>query len=231
MSGKLIMNALVMYDHETDSLWSHFTGAAITGPFAGTKLEIVPALQTTWKRWKELHPDSPVLAFRSPTLEQPGGLLEFQYDPYGNYYATSLTAFGEVRSDDRLYRKEFVLGLLINEEAKAYAFGDLNEQPVVNDSFAGTDLVVTFDPESATGGTFSRDVAGRTLTFQPTDSSSPLMVDNETGSSWLLLTGESIDGELIGTQLEPIPSNYSFWFAWKDWHPSTQLFLRDASSS
>ena len=57
------------------------------------------------------------------------------------------------------------------------------------------------------------------------------MVDNETGSSWLLLTGEAIDDELKGTQLEPIPSNYSFWFAWKDWHPSTQLFLRDASSS
>ena len=55
------MNALVMYDHQTDSLWSQFTGAAIIGSFAGTKLKILPALQTTWERWKELHPDTLVV--------------------------------------------------------------------------------------------------------------------------------------------------------------------------
>jgi hypothetical protein len=229
VSGKLIMNALVMYDHQTDSLWSHFTGDAITGPFTGTRLEIVPALQTTWGRWKELHPDTLVLA-------QSGRYLFDGFDAYASYYTNSAAGIiGETRTDDRLYKKEFVVGLLIDGQAKAYAFGDLNDQPVVNDSFAGQQLVVTFDPESATGGTFSREVDGRTLTFQPipdsADSGSPLMVDNETGSLWLMLTGEAVDGELAGTKLEQIPSNYSFWFAWKDWHPSTQLFLRDAATS
>jgi hypothetical protein len=86
---------------------------------------------------------------------------------------------------------------------------------VVNDSFAGTNLVVTFDPESATGGTFSRNVAGRTLTFQPTDPSeyresrNPLMVDDKTGSLWLMLTAEAVEGDLKGSRLEQIPSNYS----------------------
>jgi hypothetical protein len=219
VSGKLIMNALVMYDHQTDSLWSHFTGEAIVGPLAGTKLEILPALQTTWGRWRGLHPDTLV-------LDKGAG---YTYDGYRFYYTDpSAGVIGETRSDDRLYKKEFVLGLLINGQAKAYAFGDLNEHPVVNDSFAGADLVVIFDPESATGGIFSRDVAGRTLTFRATDSpesGSPLMVDDETGSRWLMLTGEAIEGELKGTELEQIPSNYAFWFAWKDWHPSTQLFL------
>jgi hypothetical protein len=215
------MNALVMYDHQTDSLWSHFTGAAITGSFEGTKLEIQPALQTSWGLWKELYPDTLVLdkgvAYRS--------------DGYNFYYASSSAGvIGETRIDDRLYKKEFVLGLIIEGKAKAYAFGDLNKHPVVNDSFAGTDLVVTFDPGSATGGTFSRDIAGRTLTFQPADSGalgSPLMVDDETGSLWLMLTGEAVEGDLKGSRLEQLPSNYSFWFAWKDWYPSTQLFLGD----
>jgi len=215
------MNALVMYDRQTDSLWSHFTGAAINGPFTGTRLEILPAMQTTWERWKELYPDSLVLdkGYR------------YRSDGYEFYYLRSEAGvIGETRSDDRLYMKEFVLGLLIDGQAKAYAFGDLNEQPVVNDSLAGQELVVTFDPESATGGTFSREVAGLTLTFQPADSpesGSPLMVDNETGSRWLMLTGEAIEGELKGIELKQIPSNYSFWFAWKDWHPSTKLFVRD----
>lgn len=222
------MNALVMYDHQTDSLWAHFTGAAINGPFAGTKLEILPAIHTTWERWKELHPN---------TLLLEGGIhyLFEGFDAYEFYYkSSSAGVLGETRSDDRLYKKEFVLGLVIDGKAKAYAFGDLNDHPVVNDSFAGQGLVVTFDPKSATGGIFSREVAGRTFTFRPKDSlvpGSPLMVDNETGSLWLMLTGEAIEGELKGTELERIPSNYAFWFAWKDWHPSTQLFLRDASSS
>ena len=219
------MNALVMYDHQTNTLWSHFTGDAVRGPLVGTKLEILTAMQTSWKRWKELYPDTLV-------LDKEGS---YQYDVYNGYYESgSAGVIGETRSDDRLYSKASVLGILIDGVAKAYARSDLYEHPVVNDSVAGEDLVVTFDPESFTAVTFSRDVAGRTLTFQPTDSpdsGSPLMVDDETGSLWLMLTGEAIEGELKGTMLEQIPSNYAFWFAWKDWHPSTELFLEGDKSS
>ena len=35
VSGKLIMNALVMYDHQTDSLWSQFLGEAVQGASGG----------------------------------------------------------------------------------------------------------------------------------------------------------------------------------------------------
>ena len=48
VSGKLIMNVLVMYDRETDSLWSQLLGQAVAGPMKGTKLEFIEALQTTW---------------------------------------------------------------------------------------------------------------------------------------------------------------------------------------
>ena len=41
------------------------------------------------------------------------------------------------------------------------------------------------------------------------------------------LKGPSEGYDSTETELEQIPSNYSFWFAWKDWHPSTQLFLSD----
>ena len=51
VSGKLIMNALVMYDHETGSLWSQFLGQAVRGQLAGTKLEFIPALMTDWATW------------------------------------------------------------------------------------------------------------------------------------------------------------------------------------
>ena len=224
MSGKLVMNALVMYDHQTDSLWSHFTGDAIQGDYLGTRLELVPSTHTTWGKWKELHPDTVAL--------DKGG--RYTWDNYTAYYSNSDPGvIGEARIDDRLDTKDLVVGLVVGDEAKAYAFDDLSEQPVVNDSVGSRNVVIAFDADSSTGNVFSRDVDGQTLEFHVSEdagATDPVMVDRETGSEWLLLTGEAVDGPLKGTRLEQLPSNYSFWFAWNDWHPSTGLFVRDAAS-
>ena len=141
------MNALVMYDHQTDSLWSHFTGDAVQGEFKGTRLEVLPAMQTTWGQWRQLHPDTLV-------LDKEGGQLV--YDIYADYYDVLfhgendalLKAVGaliegsiiETYQDDRLPTKAFVVGVVIGGEAKAYSFRDLNDHTVVNDSVGGTDL-------------------------------------------------------------------------------------------
>ena len=217
------MNALVMYDHQTDSLWSHFTGDAVAGPMVGTRLEVLPAIQTTWGRWRELYPDSLVLDKRG----------RYRYDSYDSYYSNSSAGvIGETRTDDRLPRKETVLGVWVNETAKAYGFSDLAAQPVANDTVGGTDIVVTFDPETSTvGGAFNRRLGDRSLTFQPDASDPLLMVDTETGSSWAVLTGEAVRGALVGSRLEQVESNYAFWFAWKDWHPSTQVFRKGETGS
>jgi len=57
----LFKDNLLVVDRETGSLWSQLDSAAISGPLAGTPLEVVPSLQTTWKHWRTLHPESRVL--------------------------------------------------------------------------------------------------------------------------------------------------------------------------
>ena len=52
-----------MYDRETGSLWSQLAGEAVHGPMKGTPLEVVPAIQTTWKHWREMHPETRVVVF------------------------------------------------------------------------------------------------------------------------------------------------------------------------
>ena len=165
VSGKLTLSAMIMYDHQTESLWTHFTGEAISGEYRGTQLEVLPAMQTTWGHWRELHPDSQVLAWRKPTAEDPTGALGFTYDPYLGYYASGWAGYGRVREDDRLEQKDFVLGLVLNEESMAYAFNDLVDHPVVNDSVGGRDVVITYEPVSDTAGVFVREVDGRSLSF------------------------------------------------------------------
>jgi hypothetical protein len=218
VSGKLIMNVLVMYDRQTDSLWSQLLGEAVEGPLAGTKLTFVESLQTTWAEWKELYPET--LALRKS--------FRGNFDNYTSYYFSgSAGVLGETRLDDRLNTKEFVVGVVLGDVARAYPFRLLNDEQVVNDELNGQPLLVVFDPESATGAVYRRDVNGQVLTFKlETDGGvdSIRLVDEETGTIWSAFTGEGLEGPLAGTQLERVRSTSSFWFGWKDFFPSTSVY-------
>jgi len=218
VSGKLIMNALVMYDHQSDTLWSQFLSRGVKGPLANTRLEFLPALQTTWRQWLSLHPDTMVLDKRG----------RYQSDSYEGYYGGgSAGIIGESNKDSRLPAKDLVLGVDLVGAAKAYPFQAMADQGAINDFFSGQPVLVTFDPLNETAAAFIRRVAGNPLHFQTTIKTADgvlLLRDQETGSTWQALTGRAIDGPLAGTALERLPSFYSFWFAWSDFHPQTELY-------
>lgn len=222
VSGKLHANSLIMYDHQTDSLWSHLAGAAVTGPLKGQKLKPLQSMFTQWSTWRRYHPNSKVLSSGKNSLF---GSLR---DPYESYYRSPDTGIIPTRvSDRRIYPKEYVLGLVINNKAKAYPFSILSRQPVVNDAFQGTPLLVVFDPESATGVIFKRKAEGKTLIFRKTQQSNKkglFLTDDATGSLWEGLTGIALEGPLKGKRLESLPITPSFWFGWVDHYPHTELF-------
>jgi hypothetical protein len=149
VSGKLIMNALVMYDRETGTLWSQFLGQAVDGPLAGTALQPFGVTLTTWATWREAYPQTIL-------LDQRGA----RGDPYRSYYGSDRAGIlGEENADDRLQRKEFVLGLQRDDGfAKAYPFRHLSGTPVLNDEAPGLSLVVAFDAERGVGQIFDRTV-------------------------------------------------------------------------
>ena len=212
------MNALVMYDHQTDTLWSQFLSRGVRGPLSGTELEIVPSLQTTWVQWYQLHPDTQLL--------DKGG--RYNSDSYEGYYrGGSAGIIGESNKDNRLPGKDLVLGVNLDGKVKAYPFQVIVRQPLINDSLSGKQVLVVFDPLSETGAIFERNLEGRSLGFDmlpDTGDGISLMKDRETGSTWQLLTGRAIEGELAGMALTRLPSFYSFWFAWSDFHPKTDLY-------
>jgi len=219
VSGKLYRNGLIMYDHQTESLWSHITGDAVTGAMKGTKLELVPAVHVEWGTWKELHPDTLVLK---------GPLGSYPYDPYEGYYGSrDAGVLGESLRDRRLHPKEYIIGLRINGKAKAFPFSILSSRSVINDTFQGVPVVVAFDAESASGIVLDRRLEGQVLTFEKVDGSSdkePMIVDRETGSRWSAFTGVAVDGKLKGKILKQLETTYAFWFGWKDYYPDTEVF-------
>lgn len=218
VSGKLYANGLVMYDHQTDSLWSHVRGEAITGALKGTRLEPIPAMHTTWGAWRRLHPRTLVVdPSRSPHAR------DYSRDPYEDYYRNpgEVGVLGARVRDARLSPKQFVVGVRRGEQVKAYPFAALSATPVVNDDVGGP-IVVAFDPDAASAIVFERRVGDRTLTFEAADAGR--LRDRESGTLWHGSTGAALEGPLAGRRLEAVPSTHAFWFGWRDHYPETAVY-------
>lgn len=215
VSGKLIRNVLVMYDRETESYWSQLLGEAVDGKMVGAKLTYLPSWFMTWQEWKERHPATLALDKQGRRGAQ---------DVYDSYYASDRAGvIGRSNSDDRLYTKEFVIGVELDDVSVAYPFSALNEEPLINDTVAGRELLVILDAQSGAGSVFNRMVEDETLTFSQNEDGKT-MRDAQSGSTWDMLSGTAIDGPLSGTELERIKHVASFWFGWVDFHPDTILY-------
>ena len=211
VSGKLVRNSLLMYDHETQSLWSHLTGSAIQGPLSGAQLTVLPATETTWEAWKRAYPNTRVLPH-----DYPG-----QRDEYASYYASGDAGIlGRKRGDSRLPPKDLVIGVRVMDLPKAYALNAVVNTKVVNDDFAQLPLVLLATSDES-ASVFERTLNGQTLSFEAVGGA---IRDNETGTTWDPVTGVATAGPLAGQRLTPVSATTSFWFGWFDFYPGTALY-------
>ena len=65
VSGLLYQSDLLMYDHQTESLWSQIGMHAVAGPLTGEKLTPVFLEHTTWGEWRAAHPATLVLSTKT----------------------------------------------------------------------------------------------------------------------------------------------------------------------
>jgi hypothetical protein len=61
ISGRLYKSNVLLYDHQSESLWSQLMNTAVSGPQAGKPLTALPSARVSWKKWKRLHPETMVL--------------------------------------------------------------------------------------------------------------------------------------------------------------------------
>lgn len=117
------------------------------------------------------------------------------------------------------FSPDYVLGVVLEGEAKAYYYEDVSRLGLVNDSFAGLPIVIWSDETSLQA--YIRQVDGRTLTFELVEG---LVTDRETGSSWNLARGHAVAGPLRGTALQPVPRSSAFDWAWRDFYPHSEFY-------
>ena len=221
-AGRVLRNALVVYDSKSNSLWSQFVGEAVQGPYTGTKLELIPSMITTWTKWKQEFPDTLALETRDATMMQ-----KMMQNFNTSYYKNSTAGMqGEFVEDDRLEDKALVIGYADDKYSKAYELSSMARTKVVNDDAGAVPLVVFYHGGTDSTRVFDRFIMGEELTFSYSskDNGVEIAIDKETQSSWNTLNGVCIKGPLKGHVLQSLPSHLSYWFAWTDHYPDTDLY-------
>lgn len=139
VSGLLYQSDVLMYDRQTESLWSQLGMKAVSGPMADTPLRWMPSTQMTWSEWKAAYPGGQVLS------DQTGFGRNYSQTAYENYRNSPGTMFPVPQHRTELKPKEMVFGIILNGQAKAYPIRRLEKRRAFTDRVGGIELSVHYD--------------------------------------------------------------------------------------
>jgi len=151
VSGLLYNSDVLLYDRQTQSLWSQLMTQAISGQHKGRKLQSLPVLHTTWQDWKTKHPDTIVLSIET------GHNRNYAKSPYAAYLKSPRTMFPLTSVSRRYHPKEEVLGFESEGQFKVYPFVELEKGPVkFSDTFNGQGITIQYDKKHRTASIFDQ---------------------------------------------------------------------------
>lgn len=229
-SGSLFNSSLVMYDRQTETLWTHFDGRAVIGALTGIELAKIPVQTVSWDDFRTTFPDALVLN------RDTGFNRRYGANPYVGYDEAGDRPFlfdGAI--DGRLAPKERVVAIRGVEDTVIVPTFVLLEKGAVALEVDGRSAVALFDAGTSSAldeseisdgrdvgatGVFARTVGD--VTVDLTANGDGTFTDSTTGSTFDLF-GRGLDGSLVGEQLDRIEALDTFWFAIAAFAPDAQI--------
>jgi hypothetical protein len=142
VSGLLYNSDVLLYDRQSESLWTQIGRRAISGPYKGTRLATIPLEHTTWADWRARHPDTLALS------RETGHDRNYAANPYSTYQRDRELYFPVRFKAQGYHPKERVLGVEMDGRFKAYPFSELAKtKGVVDDRIGEQAIRVRFDAE------------------------------------------------------------------------------------
>ena len=247
VSGKLWRDSLLMYDHQTRSLWSHITGKAVQGPLKGKQLRPLASMpQIEWNKWMTNYPNTKVLSvtFRGRMVES------LSHDTYQRYHASRDTGVSGMKyTDKRLPNKSLVIGVQVQRkygedgldgeagadgqdgadgavvhyktQYSAYPLTQFAKTAILNDTVNGVPLLIFHDKKSFATSVFKRIADNKVIIFTSTDGH---FAKDNSGTEWNLITGKATSGKHKGARLQRLSSVNIYWFAWARFYPETTIY-------
>ncbi len=212
-SGFLYRSNKVMFDEETDSLWSTLLGYPVVGPLVdrGIVLKRRPVVTTTWGEWRKRHPDTQVLD------SDTGYNRDYsEGTAYNAYFATDDLMFTipEQLKDKILPNKAEILALREDDDALAISASFLIQNRVYQDQLNGRNILVLTDKSGA-----NRVYAAQDVRFERWQDNETV-VDSQK-RSWTV--SEDFLAGPDGQKLPRLPAHRAFWFGWKAAVKDTRL--------
>jgi len=121
VSGLLYNSDVLLYDRNSESLWSQMLSVAISGPLKGTKLTLLSTENTTWEEWESRYPKSLYLS------DETGYTRDYTHTPYLGYDDSEQLYFPVSNTSSSMHQKERVLGIEVNGKFKAYPYMELQK--------------------------------------------------------------------------------------------------------
>ena len=219
-SGLIYRSNKLMFDHESNSLWSTLLGTPVIGKLAGSglKLESLPIVTTRWGEWRKKHPDTTVLSLDT------GHERDYREgQAYKRYFATESLMFQVAQRDRRLRNKTEILGIVLSsystdakEQPLAISSRFLKKKPVFQTELAGHSLTILTTRAGA-----NRVFKTGKERFQR------LLRDDRvvdaSGKTWKMTEDGLVSEGNPDRVLPRIPAYRAFWFGWFAQYPETRL--------
>lgn len=230
VSGMLRKSDLVMWDRQTESWWQQLSGEALVGDLNGAVLTIIPSMIISLQEFFETYPTGIVL---SPPKDY---VRAYGTNPYTSYDAIeNIPKFFFDSPPVSIPPMARLITLVINGRQKAYPLEIIRNQKVIHDRFEEKNIVLFYSEETVsvldqsiisdskkigTVTVFSSELDGKSLRFIKKGA---FFEDVQTGSSWTI-TGQCIEGQLIGHQLNIAQYGNHFAFAVFAFNPDTTIY-------
>jgi hypothetical protein len=150
-----------------------------------------------------------------------------RYFPKGRFPALDTPAYVRAAEADTP-ADAWVLGVVVDGEARAYELNLLTRHEVVNDRAGERPFSIVWCPLANSGAVYDRRVEGRELRFEASGvlmHGSIVVQDDQTESFWPLLHEKALYGPLEGRRLARIPGVVTVRFAdWVREHPETLVW-------
>lgn len=140
VSGLLYRSDLLLYDRESESLWSQIAASALSGPATGKRLQLLRSRLVTLGEWRRDWPESTVLTADT------GHQRDYSRTPYAGYSASSRLMF-PARYDERFHPKMPTVGVrLADGAARGYPASEVDRAGGrIAERFEGREVVVSYD--------------------------------------------------------------------------------------
>lgn len=219
VSGLLYNSNLIPYDRASNSNWSQMKLLSVNGSLLGTIANTFTLIETSWLTAKQIFPSAKVVTTST------GYSRSYGTYPYGDYKTNhGLLLFPVSPDDSRLPRKERVLGVIVNNETKAYRFREngLNID-LISDVVGGKSITVINNKSRNIFAAYQNELEdGSTVSLSPIQNELPIIMIDTDGNKYNLF-GEVTDGPKQGMKLKQVTYMVAYWFAWGAFYPNTSI--------